>query len=147
MNKFSKYYDVRHCNQISFRRTIMYQVVLCLTLTQAAFADDTGISSDKRLLQEPSIEEVEIIVRPVFDEANPKEDNWIFKLVNRLHINTKKQVIIKDLTFKTGDAIDVHLLEESERRLRHQRYFSDANISVVDKPNQNPDSKSKKSTS
>lgn len=144
MNRFSKECGISNCNVIKFRRTIMYQVVMFLTLTQPAFANDTEMSSEKTSSQEPLIEEIEILVRPVFDETNPKENNWIFKLVNRLHINTKKHVITKDLTFKTGDTVDIHLLEESERRLRNQRYFSDANISLVDAPNKAQDSISKK---
>ena len=126
------------------RRTIMYQVVLFFSLTQPAFANDREISSNKAESEVPVIEEIEIQVHPIFDETNPKEDNWIFKLVNRLHINTKKQVIEKDLTFKTGDAVDVHLLEESERRLRGQRYFSDANITTVNMPNKAQDGISQK---
>lgn len=90
----------------------------------------------------PAIEEININVHPVFDESNPKENNMFFRLINRLHIDTKKHVVEKDLTFKQGDALDKHLLEESERRLRERRYFAQAKITAepvdenADKPNQ-----------
>ncbi|HEY8940251.1 MAG TPA: POTRA domain-containing protein [Cellvibrio sp.] len=76
----------------------------------------------------PAIEEITIVVHPVFDESNPKENNFLFRLVNKLHIDTKKHVIEKDLTFKKGEVLDKHLLEESERRLRERRYFADAKV-------------------
>lgn len=78
----------------------------------------------------PEIEEVTIVVHPVFDESNPKENNGLFRLVNRLHIDTKKHVIEKDLTFKKGDIFDKNLLEESERRLRERRYFAEATVTT-----------------
>jgi outer membrane protein assembly factor BamA len=79
----------------------------------------------------PIIEEITITVSPVFDENNPKENNFLFRLVNKLHIDTKKHVIEKDLTFKKGDRLDMHLLDESERRLRRKRYFSDAVVKLA----------------
>lgn len=80
----------------------------------------------------PVIEEITVVVHPVFDESNPKENNMLFRLVNRLHIDTKKHVIEKDLTFKKGDPLDKHLLEESERRLRERRYFAEAKVTSQD---------------
>lgn len=142
MNRF--YIELYNSNLIKFRRKKLTNLFILFTLTQPAFANDREISSNKAESEVPVIEEIEIQVHPIFDETNPKEDNWIFRLVNRLHINTKKQVIEKDLTFKTGDAVDVHLLEESERRLRGQRYFSDANITTVNMPNKAQDGISQK---
>lgn len=80
--------------------------------------------------KEPVIDEIVIKVNPIFDEKNPKENNFLFRFVNRLHINTKDSVIEKDLTFKKGDVLDKHLLEESERRLRNRRYFAAATVTA-----------------
>src|SRR5690349_12211480 len=30
---------------------------------------------------------------PIFDEANPDEDGWIYRTANNLHFNTQKSVI------------------------------------------------------
>lgn len=76
----------------------------------------------------PVVEEIVITVHPIFDEKNPRENNTLFRFINRLHINTKSNVIEKDLTFKQGDKFDNHVLEESERRLRSRRYFASATV-------------------
>lgn len=88
-------------------------------------------STTGKIKAEPAeIEEVIIVVHPVFDESNPKESNVLFRLINKLHIDTKKHVIEKDLTFKKGDIFDENLLEESERRLRERRYFAEATVTT-----------------
>ncbi len=79
----------------------------------------------------PLIEEIVIHIHPVFDESNPKENNFLFRLVNQLHIDTKESVILADLTFKEGEPLDNLLLDESERRLRSQRYFAAARVTEV----------------
>lgn len=76
----------------------------------------------------PVVEEIVITVHPIFDEKNPRENNILFRFINKLHINTKSNVIEKDLTFKQGDKFDNHVLEESERRLRSRRYFASATV-------------------
>lgn len=82
------------------------------------------------------VEIIQINVHPVFDESNPEENNALFRLVNRLHINTKESVIEKDLTFKKGDSLDPKLLQESERRLRERRYFAEAKVTAIDQSNE-----------
>ncbi len=81
----------------------------------------------------PVIEEIVITTHPIFDENNPDENNWLFRLVNRLHINTQKRTIKKELTFKEGDLIDQHLIDESARRLRSKRFIGDASVKMVNK--------------
>lgn len=91
----------------------------------------------------PVIEEITIHIHPVFDESNPKENNLLFRFVNRLHINTKKSVILDDLTFKEGEPLDGHLLDESERQLRSRRYFAAAHVTEVDSESSKPDASKK----
>ncbi|PUA27018.1 MAG: hypothetical protein B0W54_19490 [Cellvibrio sp. 79] len=110
-------------------------LLLCVLPTlgcRFAYGSETIPSNTEKTSEIPTIEEIKINVHPVFDESNPKENNIVFRLINRLHINTKKQVIEKDLTFKKGDVLDKKLMEESERRLRERRYFAKAKITVVD---------------
>jgi outer membrane protein assembly factor BamA len=106
-------------------------IVLCsgvLICSQAWGNEHKKHHSSATSAPPPVIEEVVIRVHPVFDESNPDENNALFRLVNRLHINTKPKVIKKDLTFKQGDPADKHLLAESERRLRERRYFASAKV-------------------
>jgi len=64
----------------------------------------------------------------VFDLSNPKENNALYRLANRLHIITKDSVIEKQLLFKSGDLFSKRLTEETARILRGNNYFYDASI-------------------
>ncbi len=76
----------------------------------------------------PSISEIEINIHPIFDESIPAENNILFRLVNRLHLDTHKSVIARDLLIEPGDTADEHKLAESERILRTRRYLSRAAV-------------------
>jgi hypothetical protein len=67
----------------------------------------------------------------VFDLSNPDEDKWLYRLANRWHIVTKDHVIEDQLLFRSGDAFSTRLVEESERILRRNAYFFDADIKTV----------------
>ena len=69
--------------------------------------------------------------RNIFDLANPKDDNSLFRLVDRLHRKTRRSLIRHQLLFHTGDRYSPHLLAESARILRADSYFYDASIRPV----------------
>lgn len=71
------------------------------------------------------IGEVRIVNDNIFDLDDPKEDNFLFRLANKLHIRTRQSVIQRSLLFHSGEPLSVRLIEESERLLR-------ANLSVYD---------------
>lgn len=75
-----------------------------------------------------TIGDVRIQSENIFDIADPKEDNWLFRLANRLHIRTRPRVIRRQLLFRPGDPFDPRLLAESERILRANGYLYDARI-------------------
>ena len=70
-------------------------------------------------------------VDDVFDTSTPKENKSIFRLANRLHINTRDSVIKSQLLFHSGDRFRKSIIEESERLLRRNQFFYDAMIRVV----------------
>ncbi len=74
---------------------------------------------------------IRIVPENIFDTANPKEDNRLFRLANLLHIRTRPRVIAQQLLFRSGDRYDPRLLRESERILRSNRYFYDVWIQPV----------------
>lgn len=79
--------------------------------------------------QTPSkIGDVNIQVHPIFDESKPEENNRLFRMVNRLHIDTHHSVIKRDLLFSEGDTYNADLIAQSERILRTRRYFNRAEI-------------------
>ena len=74
------------------------------------------------------IGEVRIINNNIFDLDDPHENNFLFRLANKLHIRTRPRVIERSLLFKSGDPVSVQKIEESERLILANRYIYDANI-------------------
>ena len=91
-----------------------------------------GLPSDATLEKEGAvIGEVLIDNQNIFNLDDPKDDNKIFRLADRLHIKTRATVVRRQLLFKPGDRYSHRLVEESERLLRSQSYFYDAWIRPV----------------
>jgi hypothetical protein len=67
----------------------------------------------------------------VFDPSIPEENHAIFRLANRLHIETRPDVIRDQLLFQPGDSFSAHLVHESERILRANNYLFDARVEPV----------------
>lgn len=63
----------------------------------------------------PTIRSINIEVRDVFE--GPKLP-WIYRLANAVKINSREQVIRRELLFKEGEVWDEFLVAESERALR-----------------------------
>jgi len=88
-------------------------------------------SEQEMMTQGAVIGEIVIRNENIFDIADPRENNWLFRLANRLHIKTRQWLIRNQLLFRTGDAYDRRVLAESERILRSNRYFYDARIRPI----------------
>ena len=69
--------------------------------------------------------------RNIFDLSDPKENKWLYRWANRLHIVTRESVIRNQVLFADGDAYSGRLLEETERILRSNRYIYDARVEPV----------------
>lgn len=74
---------------------------------------------------------VEIDVRDLFDESDPREDVGLYRLANRLHIRTKQSTIRAQLLFAPGDRYRPGILAETERNLRLLPYIFDARVVPV----------------
>lgn len=72
---------------------------------------------------------------PIFDLDNPKENNWLYRLGNRLHIMTRDQTVRQVLLFEEGESYDQRIMEESERILRDQGYLYNSAIRPVSQCN------------
>ncbi len=75
-----------------------------------------------------TIGQVSIAIGDIFDPTKEGENRRAYRLVNRLHYDTRPSVVENLLLFHTGDRYDPRLLAESERLLRGQRYFYDATV-------------------
>ncbi|MFO1326024.1 MAG: hypothetical protein U1F56_01605 [Rubrivivax sp.] len=74
---------------------------------------------------------IQVTVRDIFDTEDPREDHALFRLANRLHIQTRSGVIERALLFKRGERLSVRLLDETERLLRGKRYLYDVQFRVL----------------
>ncbi len=91
-----------------------------------------GLPSDAELERSGAvIGKIIIDNKNVFDLKNPKDDNAIFRLANRLHRRTRRSLIRSQLLFKSGERFSAHLLNESARILRADSYFYDASIRPI----------------
>lgn len=79
------------------------------------------------------IRNIEVNRLPIFDEANEKEDNALYRWINRVHIPTRRKVILDQLLFEPGSEVNSQMLAENERLLRQQKYAADSKIRVLSK--------------
>ena len=103
---------------------------LLLPCGSSLAADETPGPLDPARLEAEQVVIGNIILdkQDVFDLSDPKENNALYRLANKLHIITKDSVIEQQLLFKTGDEFSKQLAEETERILRRNTYFFDAAI-------------------
>jgi len=92
--------------------------------TELTCASDFDLSS-------ATIRSIKIDNGDIFDLTEPKEDIWLYRLANRVHIRTRPSVIESELLFKAGDRYNKRLIDESARLLRSRAYFYDAKIVPV----------------
>lgn len=64
----------------------------------------------------------------IFDHNDPAENYPLYRLADRLHIDTRESTIREKLIFETGDRYQQRILEESARILRGLRFLYDARI-------------------
>jgi outer membrane protein assembly factor BamA len=77
------------------------------------------------------IGKIDIDIRNIFDQSDPREANGLFLLANRLHIRTKRSTIRAQLLFASGDKYLGRRLAETERTLRLLTYIYDARVVPV----------------
>ncbi len=74
------------------------------------------------------IGEINVDAQDIFDLDDPKENKFLYRAANALHIRTRPGVIRELLLFKSGDRVSVHAIEETERLLRDNRFIYDVAI-------------------
>jgi hypothetical protein len=77
------------------------------------------------------IGEINVVAGSIFDETDPAESGFLYRLANRLHIHTRDSTIRSQLLFTSGDPYSERILAESERLLRTQRFLSEPEIRPV----------------
>ena len=67
----------------------------------------------------------------IFDLSDPRENGWLYRYANRLHVTTREGVIRSQLLFRSGDAYSRRILDETERNLRTLRFLREPRIHPV----------------
>lgn len=82
-----------------------------------------------RRRKNPVISRITIRGTDIFDmELNPRLRHFPYTWINTLHIQTKEEVIRRELLFKVGDRLDPFLVSETERNLRALPFIRAARI-------------------
>jgi outer membrane protein assembly factor BamA len=90
------------------------------------------VPSDEVLeAQGATIGKIELDVRQIFDERDPRENSGLYHLADQLHVRTKRSTIRAQLLFRPGDRYKARVLEETERNLRALPYIYDARVVPV----------------
>lgn len=77
------------------------------------------------------IGEIRIDAQNVFDLDDPHENNFVFRLANRIHVTTRPWLIRRLLLFKSGERLSHRLIEETERVIRASSSVYDVSIRPV----------------
>lgn len=77
------------------------------------------------------IGEIRVSAQDIFDLSNPKEDYLLYRWANKLHIQTRPEVVRRALLFRSGEAVSVARIEETERSLHDNKYVYDVQIRPV----------------
>jgi Omp85 superfamily domain/Surface antigen variable number repeat len=99
-----------------------------------------GLSSAQAPPAFPRIRSIVVENKPVFGPDERLEIphlpdlTFIFELANLLHIDTKDEVIRRELLLGEGDPADPFLIEESERNLRALPYIRQVKIVTIPAP-------------
>ena len=74
-----------------------------------------------------------LIPKDVFDPSVPGEDKWLFRLADKIHINTRQEIIRRELLLYPGEPWSLDLAKESERNLREFSFIKSARIRPVNR--------------
>ncbi|UCH47743.1 MAG: hypothetical protein JSU95_17075 [Betaproteobacteria bacterium] len=108
-------------------------LIASLCLSSPALAQEaTPMPTFERLEAEGAIiGQVLVDNQNIFDLDDPKENNWLYRLANTLHIRTRAGVIRRILLFKPGDPVVAQRFEESERLLQNTAYIYEVLIRPI----------------
>jgi hypothetical protein len=119
-------------------------LVLLVALTTTAGAQESPFSEGTEVVvaapvpQDEALEAAGAVIgtvvlekRNIFDLSNPKENKWLYRWANRLHVITRDHVIRNQILFEQGEPYSGRLLEETERIVRSNRFIYDARVEPI----------------
>jgi hemolysin activation/secretion protein len=95
-------------------------------------AGEAGIPSFAELESSGAvIGEIRVDNQNIFDVDDRRENNWLFRFANWLHVRTRPEIIRAQLLFASGEPLSVQRIEETERLLRANVYLYEVHIRPV----------------
>jgi hypothetical protein len=116
---------------MSLSKAFLSSLIFLSSLSLAA-DDSNDVDCPKSEVCPLTVNKINIDIDDVFNENDPKENNWLFRTVNRFKIQTEEATIRRDLLFTEGQKIEQYDLDESERILRSRRYLFNTEIIAKD---------------
>jgi hypothetical protein len=77
------------------------------------------------------IGKITILSMQIFDTSDPREDNWLFRTANHLHVRTRDAAIRAQLLFRSGDRYSRRVLDETARVLRELDFVREPTVRPV----------------
>src|SRR5882724_41468 len=77
------------------------------------------------------IGEIRVNTHNIFDPSDPTESRFFYRAANALHIKTRPWFIRSYLLFKSGDFVQVRLLDETERLIRQNSTVYEVEIKPI----------------
>jgi outer membrane protein assembly factor BamA len=105
-----------------------FQASLFVTFLLAAPA--VG-AADAAPIEGARIGTISVTVHDIFDTSKPGENKALYRLANRLHVDTRESALRAQLLFSEGDPYSKRVVEETERALRRLRYVREPHIRVI----------------
>ena len=124
----------------------MLAFLCCVTVPHVASADPalepsslaTSMAINPDPLSPERLQEADAVLghirianADIFDVSDPEESGVFYRLVNALHIQTRDEVIRRQLLLQTGDAFSQDAIAETERLLRNNKYIQSAEIRPI----------------
>ena len=108
-------------------------MTLVATTASAGDAGGTNAIPDDATLEAAGarIGTITVRVGPIFDPDDPRENYGLYKLANRLHVDTHPGAVQAELLFRTGELYQGHLLRETERNLRQLNFLREPRVRAV----------------
>ena len=100
-------------------------------LTTSMMTDPDPLSPERLEAIDAVLGDIRILNGDIFDENDPGENGFFYRLANALHIQTREEVIRRQLLVQTGDAYSQDAIAETERLLRTRKYIQRAEIRPV----------------
>lgn len=101
------------------------------TITANAFATGDALAPERLEAINTVIGDIRISNGDVFDTSDPAESGAFYRIINALHLETRDDVIRRQLLLQSGEPFSADRLAEAERSLRANSFLKSADIVPV----------------